>query len=359
MKNRLFQLFIVAFASISMWGCSLDGAQVLQHPDWVRPGETFEVDLLNSFIHLTNGPLVMSDVIRDSLHVGIGLPGSGWSVVSLEMYAAPHYRPLAELDGMTPEELEALDSMPNSFADSMLVYQTRMEAMDSDPAMAGFFTGKEFDLDVEGTDSSFTLNADTVFSWETFSAPVNLQIDAGTRCDMVVANEDTTIDVDSIGYIMIPVFIHATIRAGTELSQENMYYYTKTGAMPVEDPDSTTIDVDQGDMTYYPITVSNTAAVWRMHSGADDRITVSHDQTAGWRICVSLNSPSSGPLDLEIYTNRGQLVQSFPFTPAPGSDTYHFQWNGADRHGQGLDPGVYLLSLQGEGRSISKKLVLR
>ena len=78
---------------------------MLQHPDQAQKQQTISVDLLNSYMYITNGSVLSSDVTRDSLHVAIGLPEGNWTVVSVAAYAAPHFRPLKDLDGMSPDRL--------------------------------------------------------------------------------------------------------------------------------------------------------------------------------------------------------------------------------------------------------------
>ena len=68
--------------------------------------------------------------------------------------------------------------------------------------------------------------------------------------------------------------------------------------------------------------------------------------------------PRSGPARLALYDAAGALVSVLSNESLPAG-AHEVFWNGSDAPGRRVAPGVYFLSLRGEGFSASRKILLR
>jgi len=72
---------------------------------------------------------------------------------------------------------------------------------------------------------------------------------------------------------------------------------------------------------------------------------------------LSFSVPTEGVVSLNIYDMRGRLVSTL--VDGNLEQGYHsITWNGMDSNGHAVSSGMYIYSLNGEGVSITKKMVL-
>jgi len=357
MITRIIRYLLISFISLWFFNCSLDGASILKHPNAANPNTEITVEILNTFIRLEQSSLISQAILRDSIHIGIGLPAADWSVTSVGIYPAPQFRPLRGLDPALVYD----STYTPSFLDSMTAYKARQLPAGPNPSLPGFFLGRTFDVDVEGTDSTFTLDADTVGTWYGFSGVVNISLDFGETVDLAVPNEDTTVDIDTIGYSMIPVYITATINVGADLGNFNLYYYTKTGPLPQEVVDTSTInlDFDVGDMTYYPFEVK-TGIInvgQKSRSYAVKNLEVLPLNNNVFQI-TTYTDRSIDDFYLDIYDIKGTLIKSFS-NQGDHQNTQEFIWDGTDLTGGKVRAGIYFVNYVSNSGSVSKKITLK
>jgi hypothetical protein len=320
--KRLIYGSIVPLLLAVLIGCSgFDTSQVLVHPETAKPSETFDVALLNLYAYLANGTTVPAEVVRDSLHLLVGMP-EGWEVVEASM---------ALVDDLPVEALFALqNSVFDEAAMSAILqeYQSGAVPVAVDGMLPGALSGQTFNAHSVTADTDIAVAIDDIPSWAGFSAPVNIVIEAGSTdtgialdsvlsmaeaLDMLDDSLQAQINAlrnfsmvpDTIGVSMVPIALYLKIKAGDAEGEDTLYYFSKTAQMNPETsqmvvqmmPDFS--DLELGDMTYVPVTVSNSAAVSseRRHK-ARGNITV--NSTSG-TVHISLNNESLTNATIEIF----------------------------------------------------------
>ncbi|MGC9361426.1 MAG: FlgD immunoglobulin-like domain containing protein [Candidatus Syntrophosphaera sp.] len=72
---------------------------------------------------------------------------------------------------------------------------------------------------------------------------------------------------------------------------------------------------------------------------------------------ISYQLPASGPVRLDIYNVRGQLVKTL-VEGLKSSGAHQIVWDGKDRHGNSVSSGVYLIRLRSEGQFLTHKALM-
>jgi hypothetical protein len=373
--KRLIYGSIVPLLLAVLIGCSgFDTSQVLVHPETAKPSETFDVALLNLYAYLANGTTVPAEVVRDSLHLLVGMP-EGWEVVEASM---------ALVDDLPVEALFALqNSVFDEAAMSAILqeYQSGAVPVAVDGMLPGALSGQTFNAHSVTADTDIAVAIDDIPSWAGFSAPVNIVIEAGSTdtgialdsvlsmaeaLDMLDDSLQAQINAlrnfsmvpDTIGVSMVPIALYLKIKAGDAEGEDTLYYFSKTAQMNPETsqmvvqmmPDFS--DLELGDMTYVPVTVSNSAAVSseRRHK-ARGNITV--NSTSG-TVHISLNNESLTNATIEIFNLQGNLINVlFSYT---GGKTV--VWDGRDTRGVRAGTGTYLVKVTGGGITYAKAVHL-
>ena len=75
---------------------------------------------------------------------------------------------------------------------------------------------------------------------------------------------------------------------------------------------------------------------------------------------IDYNIHSSGYVSLNVYDVMGRLVRTLvdEYKEAGNANGYSVTWNGLDNLGNKVSTGVYIYSLQAQGVSTTKKMVL-
>ena len=75
---------------------------------------------------------------------------------------------------------------------------------------------------------------------------------------------------------------------------------------------------------------------------------------------IDYNIHSSGYVSLNVYDVMGRLVRTLvdEYKEAGNTNGYSVTWNGLDNLGNKVSTGVYIYSLQAQGVSTTKKMVL-
>lgn len=72
---------------------------------------------------------------------------------------------------------------------------------------------------------------------------------------------------------------------------------------------------------------------------------------------ISLNNPKAGMVELSVYNLKGQKVQQL-HKGQLAAGNHHFVFQALDSEGKSLGNGIYLLRLQGDGYSLTRKMSL-
>lgn len=357
-------------------GCSgFDTSQVLVHPENVKPSETFDMALLNLYSYLANGTTVSAEVVRDSLHLLVGMP-EGWEVVEVSM---------ALVDDLPIEVLFALeDSVLDEAAMTMMLQQYRSQAVPVtvDGGLPGTVSGRTFSAHSVNADTDIAVAIDQVPVWAGFSAPVNIVFEAGKSTDtgivldsmltMAEANgmlEDSLLAEfeamkglpmvpETIGVSMVPIALFLKIKAGDQENEDTLYYFSKTAEMNPE-PSQMIVqfmpelsELELGDMTYVPITVSNSSAVSsKLRRNLQGTISV---HSGAGSVYIALNDESLTGATVEIFNLQGSLIKRF--SAVTGGKTV--VWNGCDTHGARAGTGTYIVKVAGGENTYSNPVHL-
>ena len=96
---------------------------------------------------------------------------------------------------------------------------------------------------------------------------------------------------------------------------------------------------------------------------------VSITPTGGIRLHASRPHPSSGvtiiryevaralPVSLQIYDVAGRLIAGHRDSP-PAAGVYTWRWDGTDRRGNPVAPGIYFYRLEAGGREYTRRLAI-
>jgi hypothetical protein len=357
MKKFLLNTVCLFLAAVLFWGCSIDGVVILEHPDRAQTGETITVELADIFVYISNSSMIAQSIIRDSIHAAVGLPAGGYSVVSMKSYAAVHFRPFSHFDPQTFDSVSQNndDTLAIILRDSLSVFKTRMTPMNIDAGMTGFFVNRDFSAELPQQDTSIDINSDSVFSWHTFSNIAGISIPTGTRADITVENTDTSLGWDSISYTMIPVYITAEIKVGTNDAHDTLFYYTKTDSVTI--PDSGTITVDIGSMAGYIIAVGAADIMSDRISLQNSDIRLSaypNPFTTSVNLSLEMRTAKSEQRNMQvgIYDAAGRLVWSHP----PKADRTSHVWDGTNNLGHRVNPGTYVVRARSGQNTVTKTI---
>jgi hypothetical protein len=72
---------------------------------------------------------------------------------------------------------------------------------------------------------------------------------------------------------------------------------------------------------------------------------------------VLFELPKAGPVHLAVYDISGRLVRVLQ-DGDQSAGSHRSVWNGTDQRGRPVAPGVYLLRLEGQGQTATRKMVL-
>jgi carboxypeptidase T len=76
------------------------------------------------------------------------------------------------------------------------------------------------------------------------------------------------------------------------------------------------------------------------------------------RLAVELAVGASGPLRLEVMDLQGRRVRTLADATVAGRASYRHEWDGRDQSGRRVGAGVYLVRASGNGRSLTRRIVL-
>jgi len=73
---------------------------------------------------------------------------------------------------------------------------------------------------------------------------------------------------------------------------------------------------------------------------------------------IDFSLPTSGPVSLHIYDERGALVRSLVNEPHLAAGVHHLLWDGKDNNGRGTASGVYHYVLKTDQGQLGRKMTL-
>jgi hypothetical protein len=384
-KKHCNYLLMLGLAAVI--GCSgFDNTQVLIHPDDVKPSAVFDVVLVNIFTFLDSSTTISGRVVRDSLHLLIGLPES-WNVTDAAMVVAKD---------LTAGELFAgRDNLLDELEIAALLQQYRNQtvALPVNEALSAQISGDTVSAHNRNSDKEdIQVITDKVKTWKGFSAPVNIVLEKGAKPDslfpfdtaMNFASEagfidDSTIAAikgmqnnpllstmipDTIGMTMVPVAVFLKVQAGPGEGSDTLYYFSKTGKMnPAPSSEVTLAAVlapqlvprlsalEYGDMTYIPVTVSNAAAVGTVHRTSSLSMARVITDRYG-NVHIDLGNLNYEDAYASIYSLQGALVASLS---AEGRSS--IAWDGAaDGHGNRVRSGSYIVLIGDRMHGVSTSI---
>jgi len=85
-------------------------------------------------------------------------------------------------------------------------------------------------------------------------------------------------------------------------------------------------------------------------------LRVTPNPAAGGGTSFTIEADRAGVAELAVFDLRGRLVRRFPDTTTAG--VRNLRWDGRDALGRALPPGVYLVHLWMEGRSVTRRVSL-
>jgi len=327
--KKLKTFVIIGLLFFGFTGCSLDLVQILEHPDAVKPGETFTVLFTNIYIYASPYPTYLEDVSRDSVHVGIGLPAN-WTIKSAQFYFAENFRPLKLANG-----IDDTTAMEMALIGSLFVFQSRLAPLTADAGVTNYFSGKTFSAtDTGGT--SVEVVGDSVSKWFGYSGDLDMNLITGEKLDTFITQFDTTIDpisqaiiIDTVetGMTMIPIYLMVEIQTDATEGSFDLYYFSKTAALPIV-IDSTAMDFDIGNMATRPITVSATAGIQAFtQSLKRGHQLAAYPNPFVQNTHIQLNMDQKSVESAAIYNSRGQRIKLFR-QQSGKKNLFSIQWDG-------------------------------
>lgn len=374
---RRLTVFIASSVFAFLVGCSgFDTTQVLVHPDEIEGSSTFDVALVNVYTLPDTAVTFTNNVLRDSLHVLVGLPAD-WSVVSASMSVVKTmtFRELMALQANNVSEaelaLQLIEVQKNAVqipADALLTEQIKNRKI-----MAHDQTG-----DAPSHEASFA-SADL---WHGFSAPVNLTFEKGTAPDTVMPVDSAAkiaatlgmIDTssakviygtqktwpipDTIGLSMIPVMVFLKVKAPAMVTSDTLYYFTKSGKIATATSPFVSLigikdtalskkvaSLEFGEMCYVPVRATQSSGLGRSAGLAESRLSPQVMQFADGSVRIHSNVASEMVGKAQIFTVTGLLIAE-----VDGSKDAVYQWNGNDNHQNRVAAGTYICTIP-NGRS--------
>lgn len=329
---RLIGSLIIVTIALFAGGCSMDGLTILEHPDNAEPSDTIEVALADYFIYISDTSIIREDVVRESLFVAAGLP-DGWSIVSMDFYPADHYHVLRVVS-----DHEDTLAMIQAMQDSMEAFESRKEAMTEDNSFAAYLSDREFTAN--DTTGNFTMNTDSVDNWYTYTASIDLQLNGGDPVDTALDGSD--LGMDTIGYVMVPVYVYAKIIAQNTDALCSLYYYAKTGNAPSDDD-----TLDAGGFTYKQIQIGEVGVLPLITRTMQQQQIRVFPNPFSRTTSIRFTPDAGGKSSLSIYNIQGRLVRSFNRNELDKP----VSWNGRDTHGRLVSPGTYIVRLNAGGQT--------
>jgi hypothetical protein len=361
MLAKIIRATLLSAALLMYAGCSVDMSAIFDHPDQIKPGNSFPVKLGNIYMYMTNGSEAMFAAIRDSLHVLIGTP-EGWEVEEVKFYIADHWKIIT----MSQDVMDSTELL-RMLEDSLAVFETRAEAMSggvSDPVPLAGQIFEASSMDGSETDS---VEVDEVAQWYAFGAPANILIQPGRRMDTVFVVADSLIDtvdtttpvsIDTLGMTAIPITIYARLKAASTNGTDTLYYYTKTGALPTNEPVDTTdmmamlAAADLGSMSYAVIEVTPDAAA-RETAGRSMVLRAGpYPNPFTDKVTLELAEDMGTLGGAQVYSIRGDLIAGLE--PRGG----RIVWDGVCSDGSRAAPGAYYVRVRHENGVFSAKVNL-
>ena len=333
---------LVALTAAGLMGCGMDALESINHPRKAGPGDEIAVNLVNVFTLFSNGSLLIQEVNRDSLHVGIGLPAD-WSVKSVNYYVASDINVFHMIDIL--EDTTQIEAM---VAESMQVYASRSTPMTVDEDMASYFSGKEFPIGADTSDTAETIHGDSVDQWLAFGAEIGLNFPVLSRMDTVFAIEDSAdtggmldsllMEIDSVGVSAVPILVFAELTAGEEAGDIPLYYFSKTGPLPEGSSENSAIQFDRGMLIEETINIdiANALIGADTRTGSNPGLTAAPHGASG-AIRIGLPAKPVAGTQVDVYSLEGELVHRLS---PPSAD---FIWNGTGASGRPLPQGTYLI----------------
>ncbi|MFP4164169.1 MAG: hypothetical protein ACLFQB_07905 [Chitinispirillaceae bacterium] len=356
---RVVKLFLSTVTVLAMMGCSSDVIQVLEHPTTVKPGSVIKVKLSSAYVYGIPGKNYWSDISRDSLHVLFGLP-EGWSIESVDFYAAKHFEAAKVLAGDQNIESAMNGEYNGLYAgleDSLALFESRKEPMPANSALDPSLSGRTINArPYEPNGTEIEVAADDVPTWTAYSSSVDLSYQAGSKTDTFTVLDENmkqmiqqyspelTLLPDTVGVTAVPFFVYATIRTGEQPGEYQLYYYSKTNSV------SEYSDMDQGSMTYVPVVLDPQASV---RSGIR---TVPNGSISAVPAVFSASTKIQLPFErspgarIDIISLSGRIVGSYSDLSTEAS---FFVWDGTGHNGGNVESGTYVIRYMDEQKNIS------
>lgn len=336
--TKRFSAFVVLTAALVFFGgCAVDSYNVIEHPEQVQPGATFEASFLNFVFVTSTGAVLVNEVNRDSLHLAMGFP-DGWSVSNVRQYTADHLNLNRYFSLEEGQEQDSPLDNPELMAlvtDSFPMYRTRSQPIPDAPNQVSFFESGKFDISDTATE---TLEGSSVAQWTTFSGFLGLSFPIGTEMDSVIAleNLDTSLispgqEIDSLGYKVVPVFVFASVSAPAQERTDTLYYYAKTGPLP-DLADTMEINLDLGDWAVRTVQITPDAAAGPLTRYRSEGNTVQYRPNGG----ITFSFAERKDYKIEVFSMNGTRLWT---TAGSGA---HAEWTGLNSRGRSIAPGNYL-----------------
>jgi len=317
-------------------GCSMDVGEVLEHPKQVAPSAQFEVSMLDQYLMILNGSTVSGSVVRDSIHLAVGLP-AGYSVVAAKYYFPNNLKPLKMASAM--DSVAAIQAIK----DSASVYKSRASAMQSTPQFVGILKHRSYSAANPNDTVSITVNTDSVKNWSAWGGTVNITIPAGAAADTMVDTMGMT-----LGIISRPVFVWITLMSKNIAGPDTLYYFSKTAAMPAL---SDTANVDKGQITYVPLIVTNSGIRFADQSKKDSRAVSVFSYPGGDKVVINFPARYKEATGLEVFAVSGMKVADL--SSALSGSNGSFTWSIKNSR---VQPGLYFVRLKSREGIISTPL---
>ncbi len=343
-----------AVAACFFGGCATDSLTVIDHPETVEPGATYQAQLINSLALFSDGSELSEAINRDSLYIALGVP-EGWSVGAIGYYVASHIK--FNNFPTSPSDSSAVDTaFIETLKDSLAAFAARQQALAQNDNLAQYLFGNTIPANYSNAED---LDGSTVAQWSGFSAHIGLEFPEGTKMDTAFAIPDSVKDqmdpggimgLDSAGISVVPVFIFASLTATTQAGADTVYFYSKTGDFPQfpgESSGGMTSLPDYGSLAMQKVLVGESAVRTNVAAGKRSLASVRQRPDGSYAIQIDY---ADRPAQARILSPTGATVRTLNLAPSGGI------WNGLDNSGHIVPAGAYIVAITSGERAFSRQI---
>jgi hypothetical protein len=235
--------------------------------------------------------------------------------------------------------------------DSLAVFESRKQALETDPGMLAYFQNRIITAN-DSASNDTTLNTDSVGQWASYRGYLGISLPAGSPMDTFSVDTNSAFG-DTMGLTIIPIFVYVTLRASATPGLHSIFNYGKSGPGP--DPLDTSLNIDQGDFTFFPVQVGPAAVEKSSLSFANPGFGLdAFPNPAPGSVSIRFQAPREALPAFEVYSMSGALIKKLGVREIPASGI--ITWDGLDQRGARVHSGTYVLRLHGGGKSIAKKI---